>query len=37
MNRLTGARFHSLSRAVDMLCLNLGETVKRQGVWRWME
>lgn len=29
MNRLTGARFHSLSRAVDMLCLNLGETVKR--------
>ena len=29
MERLTGSPFHSLSRAVDMLCLNLGETVKR--------
>ena len=29
MERVVGAPFHSLSRAVDMLCLNLGETVER--------
>ena len=29
MERLRNVPFHSLSRAVDMLCLNLGETVKR--------
>lgn len=29
VERVLGAPFHSLSRAVDMLCLNLGETVKR--------
>ncbi len=29
MERLRNVPFHSLSRAVDMLCLNLGETVER--------
>ena len=29
MERILRSPFHSLSRAVDMLCLNLGETVKR--------
>ena len=29
MERIIGSPFHSLSRAVDMLCLNLGETVER--------
>lgn len=29
MERVVGAPFHSLSRAVDMLCLNLGAEVER--------
>ena len=29
MDRVIGAPFHSLSRAVDMLCLNLGAEVER--------
>lgn len=30
MDRITGARFNSISRCVDMLCLQLGEDVERE-------